>query len=57
MRRKQLIELEDMAGCPRTIRDGGTDWLAFLGTNSGVFTAAIPKIRAAPSGHRRCSGP
>jgi hypothetical protein len=47
MRRKQLIELEDMAWCPRTIRDGGTDWLAFLGTVSGAFTAAIPKIHAA----------
>ena len=47
MRRWQLIELEDMPWCPRIIRDGGTDWLAFLFTTNNAFTAAIPKIRAA----------
>jgi hypothetical protein len=44
-----LIELEDLAWCPRSIRDGGTEWLSFLTTISGAFTAAIPKIRTAMS--------
>ena len=49
MRRRQLIELEDLPWFPRVIRDGGTDWLAFLFTLSGTFTAVIPKIRDAMS--------
>ncbi|HTM01937.1 MAG TPA: hypothetical protein VL173_00415 [Vicinamibacterales bacterium] len=47
MRRRQLIEIEDLAWCPRTIRDGGTEWLAFLGSVSGAFTSALGPIRRA----------
>jgi hypothetical protein len=47
VRRLQLVELEDLPWCPRAIRDGGTDWLAFMSSVSGAFTAAIPVIRKA----------
>ena len=47
MRRRQLIEVEDLAWCPRTIRDGGTEWLAFLGSLTGAFTSALGPIRRA----------
>jgi hypothetical protein len=47
VRRRQLLELEDLAWCPRAVRDGGTDWLAFMANTSEVFSAVAPKIRAA----------
>src|SRR5918993_5781982 len=47
VRRRQLVELEDLAWCPRVVRDGGTDWLAFMANTSKVFDAVAPKIRAA----------
>lgn len=47
MRRRQLIELEDQPWCPRAVRDGGTDWLAFMANATRVFAPAAPKIRAA----------
>lgn len=47
MRRRQLVELEDLAWCPRVVRDGGTDWLAFMANGSRVFAAVAPKIRSA----------
>ena len=47
MRRHQLVEIEDLAWCPRPVRDGGTDWLAFGANMSGIFSAAVPTIRAA----------
>jgi hypothetical protein len=47
MRRRQLVELEDLSWCPRAVRDGGTDWLAFMANASNVFAAVAPKIRAA----------
>lgn len=62
MRRLQLIELEDLPWCPAVIRDGGTDWLAFMFSVSRAFTAAIPTIRAALAAARTnvvvdlCSG-
>jgi hypothetical protein len=46
MRRLQLIEIEDLAGCPRAVRDGATDWLSFMANVSKVFSATAPKIRA-----------
>ncbi|HEX6322297.1 MAG TPA: class I SAM-dependent methyltransferase [Vicinamibacterales bacterium] len=47
MRRRQLVEIEDQAWCPRAVRDGGTDWLAFMANTTGMFNAIAPKIRAA----------
>ena len=47
MRRRQVVEIEDLAWCPRAVRDGGTDWLAFMANTAGMFAGAAPKIRAA----------
>ncbi len=47
MRRRQLVELEDVAWCPRIVRDAGTDWLAFMVNSTKIFASAAPKIRAA----------
>ena len=47
MRRRQLVELEDLPWFPRVIRDGGTDWLAFMANNTKVFSVVAPKIRRA----------
>ena len=47
MRRRQLVEIEDQAWCPRVIRDGGTDWLGFMANATGMFAPVVPKIRAA----------
>ena len=47
MRRRQLVENEDLGWCPRVIRDGGTDWLGFMANVTKVFLPMAPKIRAA----------
>ncbi|HSC25783.1 MAG TPA: class I SAM-dependent methyltransferase, partial [Vicinamibacterales bacterium] len=47
MRRRQLVELEDLSWCPRAVRDGGTDWLGFMANATKVFSVAAPRIRAA----------
>jgi len=47
MRRRQLIEIEDLTWCPRAVRDGGTDWLGFMANGTGIYSAVAPKIRAA----------
>ena len=47
MRRRQLVELEDLAWFPSVVRDGGTDWLAFMATHTGMFAGAAPHIRRA----------
>jgi hypothetical protein len=47
MRRRQLVELEDLSWCPRAVRDGGTDWLCFMANTTGVFSVVASKIRAA----------
>jgi hypothetical protein len=48
MRRVQLIEIEDLPWCPAVVRDGGTDWLAFMfNATHGYAAAAAPFIRAA----------
>ena len=33
--------------CPRGVRDGGTDWLAFVANATRIFSAVAPKIRSA----------
>ena len=47
MRRRQLVELEDLAWFPSAIRNGGTDWLAFMANHTKMFGAAAPHIRRA----------
>lgn len=47
MRRRQLVEIEDLSWCPRAVRDGGTDWLAFMANATKAFSPIAPKIRAA----------
>jgi SAM-dependent methyltransferase len=47
MRRRQLIEIEDLPWCPRSVRDGGTDWLGFMANGTRAFNAVAPKIREA----------
>ena len=47
MRRRQLVELEDLAWFPPAIRNGGTDWLAFMANHTNMFAAAAPHIRRA----------
>lgn len=47
MRRRQLVEIEDLPWCPRPVRDGGTDWLGFMANATRGFAPAAPKIRAA----------
>ncbi len=47
MRRKQVFELEDFAWCPAPVRDGGTDWLAFMAGVTGAFDVIAPKLRDA----------
>lgn len=44
MRRRQLVEIEDLAWCPRAVRDGGTDWLRFIADSTRMFSAVVPKI-------------
>jgi len=47
MRRRQLVEIEDLAWCPRAIRDGGTDWLGFMANGTGVYNPVAVKLREA----------
>jgi hypothetical protein len=47
MRRRQVVEIEDLSWCPRVVRDGGTDWLGFMANATGVLLPVAPKIRAA----------
>jgi hypothetical protein len=47
MRRRQLVELEDLPWCPAVVRDGGTDWLAFMANGTRVFSSAAPRLRRA----------
>src|SRR6187399_3121084 len=62
MRRRQLIELEDQAWFPATIRDLATDYLQFIQTRFRLDRAMMPLIRRAldESGTTRivdlCSG-
>jgi hypothetical protein len=47
MRRRQLVEIEDLPWCPRAVRDGGTDWLAFMANSTNAFAPAAPLVRRA----------
>jgi hypothetical protein len=47
VRRRHLVEIEDLAWCPRVVRDGGTDWLGFMANATKAFSPIAPKIRAA----------
>lgn len=47
MRRRQVVEIEDLEWCPRAVRDGGTDWLGFMANGTGIFNAVAPKLRHA----------
>jgi len=47
VRRRQLVEIEDLTWCPRGVRDGGTDWLSFVANATRIFSAVAPKIRSA----------
>jgi hypothetical protein len=47
VRRRQLVEIEDLAWCPKAVRNGGTDWLAFMANTTKVFSAVAPAIRRA----------
>jgi hypothetical protein len=55
MRRMQLVEIEDLAWCPKSVRDGGTDWLGFLANATKVFNVVAPKIRLAMESTRTTS--
>ena len=62
MGRLHLVELHDLPGCPRSLRDALTDFLAFALNLGGSYAQAGPLIRRAlaRSGARRivdlCSG-
>jgi hypothetical protein len=47
MRRLHLLEIEDEAWCPRTIRDGATDWLQFLANFHKGFNVIAVRLREA----------
>ena len=47
MRRRQVVEIEDLPWCPRVVRHGGTDRLGFLANTTRGFDVVAPKIRAA----------
>jgi hypothetical protein len=47
VRRRQLVEIEDLTWCPRVVRDAGTDWLAFMMNTTRAFAGVEPKLRAA----------
>lgn len=60
--RLQLVELEDLSWCPRTLRDLATDYLEFIEERLGMARVVAPVLRDAfrRSGARRivdlCSG-
>ena len=47
MRRRQLVEIEDLSWCPAPVRNGATDWLAFMANGTRVFSAVAPLIHRA----------
>ncbi len=62
MRRFQLLEIEDQAWCPRTVRDAVTDYLQFVASRTTPYAPIIPVLSSAlnTTGQRRivdlCSG-
>ncbi|AHG93014.1 hypothetical protein J421_5479 (plasmid) [Gemmatirosa kalamazoonensis] len=47
MRRLQLFEIGELSGCPRAIRDGLTDYLAFMIVRGRAYAAAAPLLARA----------
>ncbi|MDQ4076061.1 MAG: class I SAM-dependent methyltransferase [Chloroflexota bacterium] len=45
MRRFQLIEIEDLAWCPRGVRDAATDYLQFMVEHTDPYAVAGPRLR------------
>src|SRR3954471_7225879 len=45
--RLQLVEIEDLAGCPAPIRDGMTDYLQFVIDKTRPYAAVAPLLRGA----------
>lgn len=46
-RRRHLIELLDIPGCPRTIRDGATDYLQFIIRTGNAYGPIVPILAGA----------
>jgi hypothetical protein len=44
VRRRQLVELEDLPWLPRVIRDGATDYLAFMTSRGGQIESLVPPL-------------
>ena len=44
MKRRQLIEIHDQPWCPRTIRDGVTDFLQHASNRWGYFASVVPTL-------------
>ena len=47
MKRLHLIEIHDQDWCPRTIRDGATDYLQFVIATTKPYAAMVPILAAA----------
>jgi hypothetical protein len=47
VRRRQLVEIEDLPWCPSAVRNGATDWLAFMANGARMFSPVAPAIRRA----------
>src|SRR6185503_9312626 len=47
MKRLHLIEIHDQAWCPRTFRDGETDYLQFVMAAAKPYAAMVPILAAA----------
>lgn len=45
MRRLQLFEIEDLPGCPASIRDALTDYVQFVVDRIQLYAAAAPLLR------------
>src|ERR1044072_4630980 len=60
--RLHLVEIHDLAWCPRALRDALTDFLSFFANTGGAYDSVGPLLRAAieRTGARRiidlCSG-
>lgn len=51
MRRRHLVEIEDLDWCPQTLRDGATDFLRFALTTAKPYSVVAPLLADAL---RRC---
>lgn len=46
-RRLHLVEIHDLASCPRAIRDAATDYLQFIVTKTTPYSAVVPVLASA----------